>query len=218
MHPTQQGIGILGGTFDPIHHGHLRSALEIQQALNLAEVRLIPCFQPTHRPPPLASPEDRLAMIQSAIIDEPMLTVDDCEIQRKGPSYLIDTLIHLRKHNPNTPLCFIMGIDSLVGLPSWHRYEEIIELAHLVVIHRPRYTMPETGIISTLIKQRLQHNPEAVQKTLSGIMLLLSVTQLEISATEIRKQIAAGENPRYLLPNSVYKYIKEHGIYRMSHI
>src|ERR1043165_7745920 len=113
MYHLQQAIGIFGGTFDPIHFGHLRSALEIYQTLDLAEVRFIPCFQPVHRKLPIATPEDRLAMVRSAIAEEPMLTVDDREIQRKGPSYMIDTLEELRKLLPDHPLCLIMGIDAL---------------------------------------------------------------------------------------------------------
>src|SRR5438034_153245 len=109
MHHSHQAIGILGGTFDPIHFGHLRMALELHQALDLAEVRLIPCHQPVHRKLPAASPEHRLAMVEKAISTEPALRVDDCEIKRKSPSYMVDTLNNLRKNHPKTPLCLIMG-------------------------------------------------------------------------------------------------------------
>src|SRR5579872_5401499 len=115
MYDLQQAIGILGGTFDPIHFGHLRTALELYQALDLAEVRLIPCFQPVHRKLPTASPADRLAMVQTAIVNESALKVDDQEIQRQGPSYAIDTLENLRKELAHTPLCLIMGIDALLS-------------------------------------------------------------------------------------------------------
>jgi len=218
MHHTPQAMGILGGTFDPIHFGHLRMALELYQALNLAEVRLIPCYQPVHRKSPIASPEDRLAMVKAAILDEPALKVDDFEIQRQGPSYMVDTLTHLRKNNPETPLCLIMGIDALLGFPSWHRYEEILNLAHLVIAHRPQYHIPEVGAVSKLINQHLQHNPAVIHESLAGTIILQPVTPLDISATDIRKQIAMGRNPRYLLPETVYKYIEEHGVYRICHI
>src|SRR5579864_366976 len=118
MDHIQKPIGILGGTFDPIHFGHLRSALELHQALDLAEVRLIPCYQPVHRKSPIASPEQRLAMVRKAVENEPALQVDSCEIQRKGPSYMIDTLLTLHKKLPHTPLCLIMGIDALLNFPS----------------------------------------------------------------------------------------------------
>ena len=218
MYQLQQAIGILGGTFDPIHFGHLRTALELYQALELAEVRLIPCFQPVHRKLPVASPKHRLAMVQAAIADEPALKVDDCEIQRKGPSYTIDTLEALHKKLPDTPLCLIMGIDALLGFPSWHRWEDILTLAHLVVAHRPQYQLPQTGIVAQLLKQRLKHNFSALHECMAGNIILHPVTALDISATDIRKQIAMDRNPRYLLPSSVYQYIEKHGVYSISRI
>ena len=157
-------------------------------------------------------------MVHSAIESEPALRVDDCEIQRKGSSYTIDTLITLREKLPNTPLCLIMGIDALLGFTSWHRWEEILKLAHLVIAHRPQYNLPHTGIVADLLKQRLKHTPTALQECLNGNIVLHPVTALEISATDIRRQIAMGRNPRYLLPNNVYKYIQEHGVYSISHI
>ena len=218
MQKLQQAIGILGGTFDPIHFGHLRTALELYQALNLAEIRIIPCYQPVHRKMPVATPEQRLAMVQHAVEFEPVLKVDDCEIQRKGPSYSIDTVEMLRKANPNTPLCLIIGIDALLGFPSWHRYEEILLNAHLVIAHRPNYQLPTTGIVADLLKQRLKKTPSDLHECLAGNILFHPVTPLEISASYIRRQISIGRNPRYLLPDSVYKYIKQHGIYSLSGI
>jgi nicotinate-nucleotide adenylyltransferase len=211
-----QAIGILGGTFDPIHFGHLRMALELYQALDLAEVRLIPCYQPVHRKLPVASPEQRLAMVEKAISEEPALRVDDCEIRRKGPSYTIDTLHTLHAELPNTPLCVFMGIDALLNFPSWHKWEEILQLAHLVVAHRPQYQLPQTGIVAELLKQRLTGNPANLHRQTAGSILLHPVTSLEISSTYIRKQIAMGQNPRYLLPNSVYHYLKQNGTYSIS--
>ena len=218
MYHLQQAIGILGGTFDPIHFGHLRTALEIHQVLDLAEVRLIPCYQPVHRKMPVASPEQRLAMVECAIADEPALKAENCEILRKGPSYTIDTLEILHEKLPHTPLCLIMGIDALLSFPSWNRWEEILKLAHLVVVHRPQYQLPQAGIVADLLKQRLKHNPTEIHGCLAGNIFLQPVTALEISATDIRKQIAAGRNPRYLLPASVYRYIQQHGVYSISRL
>ncbi len=218
MYDIQQPIGLLGGTFDPIHFGHLRTALEMYQVHELAEVRLIPCYRPVHRKLPVASPEHRLAMVKKAIADEPALKVDDCEIQRKGPSYTIDTLEILREQLPHTPLCLIMGIDALLGFLSWHRWEDILKLAHLIIAHRPQYHLPQTGIIAELLKERLKHHSSAVHESLSGHIVLHPVTPLEISATDIRKQIAAGKNPRYLLPDAVYQYIEQHGVYSIKRI
>jgi nicotinate-nucleotide adenylyltransferase len=216
MPNLQQAIGILGGTFDPIHFGHLRMALELCQALDLAHVRLIPCYQPVHRKLAEASPEQRLAMVRRAIASEALLQVDNCEIQRKGPSYTIDTLTILHKNLPTTPLCLIMGIDALLHFPSWHRWEEILKLSHLVVAHRPQYQLPQTGIVADLLKERLTKNTAVLHKNLAGHILLHPVTSLDISSTDIRKQIAMGNNPRYLLPNNVYNYIKRHGTYSIS--
>jgi nicotinate-nucleotide adenylyltransferase len=209
----QKPIGILGGTFDPIHFGHLRMALELYQALDLKEVRLIPTFQPVHRKVPVATPAQRLAMVKKAIEHEPALIVDACEIMREGPSYTIDTLKALHKKLPQTPLCLIMGIDALLNFPSWHKWEDILKLAHLVVAHRPQYQLLETGTVASLLKQRLTDNPANLHKSQGGSIFLHPVTPLEISSTDIRKQIAGGRNPRYLLPNSVYNYIKQHGTY-----
>jgi nicotinate-nucleotide adenylyltransferase len=218
MYTLKQATGIFGGTFDPVHFGHLRTALEIRQALELAEVRLIPCYQPVHRKLPLASPKDRLAMVQCAIAGEPALCVDDCEIRRKSPSYTIDTLLTLRKQLPDTSLCLIMGIDALLGLPGWHRFEEILENAHLIVAHRPQYQLPKTGIIATLLKNRLSQSHLALHETRAGLIYLHPVTPLEISATDIRRQIATGNNPRYLLPDAVHEYIRQHGVYNISRL
>jgi nicotinate-nucleotide adenylyltransferase len=218
MQTPEKPIGLLGGTFDPIHFGHLRTALELYQALDLAEVRLIPCFQPVHRKLPIATPIQRLAMVQSAIMNEPALTVDDCEIRRQGPSYMIDTLINLRARKPQTPLCLIMGIDALLGFPSWHRYQDILSLAHLIIAHRPHYHVPQTGTIANLLKKHLIQNHHALHTALSGHIILHPVTPLEISATDIRKQITMGQNPRFLLPDPVYQYIKEHGVYSISQL
>jgi nicotinate-nucleotide adenylyltransferase len=218
VYHLQQAIGILGGTFDPIHFGHLRTAIELHQALDLAEVRLIPCYQPVHRKLPIASPEQRLEMAYCAVHDEPALTIDNCEIERQRPSYTIETLEILRQKFPQTPLCLIMGIDAFLGFPSWHRYEEILALAHLVIAHRPQYQIPSSGIVTSLLKERLKHNAVAIHESLGGHIILHPVTPLEISATDIRKQIATSQNPRYLLPNNVYKYIQQHGVYSLSHI
>jgi len=205
--------GILGGTFDPIHFGHLRTAIELQQTLELSSVRLIPCHQPVHRKSPTTSPTHRLAMAKLAIIGEPSLTVDTCEIEREAPSFTVDTLELLRAKLPSTPLCLFMGIDALLGLPNWHRWQEILTLAHIVVAHRPHYELPTNGIISDLLKKHLQDSALSVHQQLAGHIILQSVTALEISATYIRDQFLTNKNPRYLLPDSVYNYIKEQKVY-----
>lgn len=218
MHQTHKALGILGGTFDPVHFGHLRMALELYEALDLAKVHMMPCFQPVHRKQPVATPEQRLAMVQSAVLDEPALVADDREIKRKGPTYTIDTLLDMRAEMPDTPLCLLIGIDAFLGFPSWHRWKDILNYAHLIVAHRPNYQLPATGIVADLMKARLQNEIAFIHENLAGGILFRPITSLEISATDIRKQIAMGRNPRYLLPDSVYHYIKQHGTYSISRI
>ncbi|MBV9576184.1 MAG: nicotinate-nucleotide adenylyltransferase [Gammaproteobacteria bacterium] len=215
MYQTHKAIGILGGTFDPIHLAHLRMALELYESLNLAKVHMMPCFQPMHRKQPIASPEHRLAMVKCAVAAEPALSADDTEIKRKGATYTIDTLMTLREKMPDIPLCLLMGIDAFLNFSSWHRWKDILTQAHLIVAHRPRYQLPLTGVMADLLKKHLQTEINFIHENLAGGILLKPITALEISATDIRKQIAMGANPRYLLPDSVYDYVKEHRIYKV---
>lgn len=216
MHQSHPAIGILGGTFDPIHFGHLRLALELHQILNLGKVHILPCYQPVHRKTPVASAKDRLAMVECAIRDEPAFVADSREIRREGPSYMIDSLMEMRKELSCTPLCLLLGIDAFLSFTSWYRWKDILNLAHLIVAHRPQYHLPVTGMIADLIRERSQQNLSFVHENMAGGILLQPITPLEISATDIRKQIAMGCNPRYLLPNKVYDYIKQHGTYRIT--
>lgn len=217
-HQSHQAIGILGGTFDPIHMGHLRLALEMHDTLNLRKVHIIPCFRPVHRKMPSATPEDRLAMVECAVKNEPALFADPREIRRKNPSYMIDTVLEMREEMPDHPLCLLVGLDAFLGFTSWHRWEDILRNTHIVVAHRPQYQLPETGVIAELIKERLERDHTYIHQHKGGKILLMPITQLEISASDIRKQIAMGRNPRYLLPDSVYEYIKQHGTYSISRI
>lgn len=217
-HQSHEAIGILGGTFDPIHMGHLRLALEMHDTLNLRKVHIIPCFRPVHRKMPSASPEDRLAMIECAVKNEPALFADAREIRRKNPSYMIDTVLEMREEMPDHPLCLLVGLDAFLGFASWHRWKDILQETHIVVAHRPQYQLPDTGIIADLIKERLERDHTYIHQHKAGKILLMPITQLEISASDIRKQIAMGSNPRYLLPDNVYEYIKQHGTYSISRI
>lgn len=210
-------IGILGGTFDPIHFGHLRFALELLTACDLAYIKLIPCYHPVHRATPVASPNERLIMVKKAIVSEPSLKIDDREIRWQNRSYTIDTIESLRVELPNTPLCFLMGIDALSGFTSWQRHKDILKQAHLIVAHRPYYQLPKTGALAKLLKQHLTHDVTDLHQHLAGKILLHPVTALEISASDIRRQIADNENPRFLLPENVYQYILKNKIYRKKH-
>jgi nicotinate-nucleotide adenylyltransferase len=215
LHPA---IGILGGTFDPIHFGHLRMAIELKEVLNLTNVHLIPCHYPVHRKSPVASADERLQMVKKAIINEPALLADDREIRRQSPSYMIETLHEMRQEMPTTPLCLLLGIDAFLGFASWYRFEEILTIAHLIIAHRPQYYLPASGLLAELLKQHLHSENNYIHEHLAGGILLRPITALDISATDIRKQFAVGKNPRYLLPDNVYQYIQDEGIYCISRI
>jgi len=213
MQRPKSTIGLLGGTFDPIHCGHLRMALELYAELKLSKVHIIPCYQPVHRPEPIASAEKRLDMIKCAIQNEPSLYLDTREIDRKGPSYFIDTLMELRHDFPDTSLCLLLGLDSFLGFTYWHRYTEILNYCHIIIAHRPQFQLPDYGLIAELLYKQLQNDISFIHDHLAGGILLSPITPLDISASQIRKQFANGCNPRYLLPDVVYNYIKQNNLY-----
>lgn len=212
----QSAIGILGGTFDPIHAGHLRLAIELKQNLDLSRVILVPCHRPPHRQEPQASPKQRLSMVKAAIRDEAFLEVSDLEIRRGGTSYMIDTLEMLRAQFPNQALCLLLGIDAFLGFAGWHRYQDILNLAHLVIAHRPRFQLPTRGLIASLLKKHGTTQFQDLHSHLNGFIYSSPMTPLEISATDIRKQISLGRNPKFLLPDRVLNYIHMHHIYRID--
>lgn len=212
--PSDKPIGILGGTFDPIHYGHLRPALEALEDLGLAEIRFIPCRQPPHRELPLASPEQRLALIERAIAGQPGFLVDDRELQREGPSFMVDTLNSLRSElGGEIPLCLLLGMDAFIGLARWHRWQELPDLAHLIILHRPGTDMPRSDFIDSVKGWHSFSHPLRLREQPAGGILFQPVTQLDISATQIRSLIAVGKSPRYLLPEAVLNYILDQNLY-----
>lgn len=207
-------IGVFGGTFDPVHHGHLRAALELLQGLQLQELRLIPSRIPPHRGAPGASPEQRLAMLRVAVRGQAGFRVDERELRREGPSYTVDTLHSLRAELGAVPLCLIVGADAFLGFPTWHRWTELMELAHVVVMRRPGWSAPRVGPVAELLQQRLVQDPAQLREQGAGYILVWPVTQLDISASRIREEIRLGKSPRYLLPEAVWDMIQAEGIYR----
>lgn len=206
--------GIFGGTFDPIHFGHLRTAFELLQALRLSEMRFMPAGNPPHRESTIASAEVRLAMVQAAVDDQPGFVVDDREIRREGLSYSVDTMRTLREDFPDRSLCLIVGMDAFLGLPKWHQWRELLNLTHLVVAHRPGWRAPSMGPLGELLVDRGTGRINDLHEALSGCIYIHAVTQLEISSTEVRKSIAAGRDPRYLMPDAVRSIIGQTGCYR----
>jgi nicotinate-nucleotide adenylyltransferase len=206
-------IGIFGGTFDPVHYGHLRTAFELLQALDLEEVRFIPCGDPPHRGVTFAPAARRLDMVRLATREEPGFLVDDRELRREGPSYSIDTLASLREEFPGRSLCLITGMDAFLGLPTWHRWDEILDFAHIVVAHRPGWQAPDDGALGALIGERKTRRKSDLHETPGGRVYIDAVTQLEIASTEIRSLVAQGYDPRYLMPDAVRAVIMESSCY-----
>jgi nicotinate-nucleotide adenylyltransferase len=204
-----QPIGVFGGTFDPIHCGHLRTAFELGQELKLAEVRFLPTGTPPHREHLVATPELRLQMVQAAIADEPRFVVDDREVRRSGLSYSVDTLTELRREYPQRSLCVLLGMDAFLGLPNWHRWRELLTLAHIVVAHRPGWRAPITGPLGEVMVDHGTGSIATLHEECAGRVYVRSVTQLEISSTELRALIVAGRDPRYLVPDPVRQIILE---------
>jgi nicotinate-nucleotide adenylyltransferase len=209
-------IGIFGGTFDPIHFGHLRTAYEMLRALRLAEVRFVPAGDPPHRPAPRVTASQRLELVHAAVADQPGFVVDDREVRRAGPSYTVLTLGELREQLPATPLCLIVGMDAFLGLPTWHRWQELLELAHVVVAPRPGWVEPSTGALGDLLAARRATSPDALHRAIAGNVHIQPVTQLEISSTDLRALLAAGHDPRYLVPDAVRDTLRRTGCYCVS--
>lgn len=206
-------IGIFGGTFDPIHYGHLRSAFELLQALRLSEVRFVPSADPPHRNSTFAPARLRYRMVEVAVTDQPGFVVDDCEFRRDGPSYTFDTLTAVREEHPDESLCLITGMDAYLGLTSWHRWDEILNLAHIIVAHRPGWKLPDTGELGELLAANGTTSVDDLHTSSCGRIYDHAVTQLEIASTEIRALIAAGRDPRFLMPDSVREVIVDSGCY-----
>lgn len=207
-------IGIFGGTFDPVHYGHLRSALEVKDIFGLDEVRLIPCANPPHRGQPAVSAEMRLHMLELAVKNRPGLKIDTRELDRydlhQTPSYMVDTLKSLRQEFENEPLLLFIGSDAFKHLTGWHQWQRLFDYAHIVVMTRPGF---ETQQLDDFFKARLAVDIKELSQASAGKLCFQQVTQLDISATAIRDIIARKQNPVFLLPDAVIEYIKQNQLY-----
>jgi nicotinate (nicotinamide) nucleotide adenylyltransferase len=207
-------IGILGGTFDPVHNGHLRMAIECLERLDLTEVHMIPLYAPPHRPAPHASPEDRLAMLSLAAGKVSGLVVDGSELYRKGVSYTIDTVIAMRERIGNTPVCLLIGTDAFNTLHTWRRWRELLDHVHIVVADRPgAHLITEDKTLNNILDQYLISSAGILHTSPAGKFFHLQIPWLDISATRIRDMIRAGKNPAFLLPGAVIHYIHDHQLY-----
>lgn len=211
-----QPIGILGGTFDPVHNGHLRLAVELVQTLGLAHMRLLPSARPPHRGAPGATPGQRAKWLRVAIAGQPRLRLDDRELLRQGPSYMVDTLVSLRRELPQTPLCLVMGRDVYAGLPQWRQWERLFDYCHIVLVDRPGIDPALPECAARELKARHGADAAALGQSLGGGIHVCSPPPLEISASRIRGLLAAGLSPRFLLPDVVLNEILDAGVYQQQ--
>ena len=213
--PQAGPVGVFGGTFNPVHYGHLRSALELVEHLDLAECRLMPSAQPPHRDAPACSAEHRAAMVELAVRGEPRLVCDRRELERDAPSYTVDSLQEMRGElGAGHSLVLVVGCDALLGLPTWHRWQALLDLAHIVVLARPGWHLPDTGDMGAwLARHRLQDAAALRERPFGGVHVE-SLRPLDISATEIRRLLKSGKSARYLLPEQVLDYIEANKLYR----
>lgn len=204
-------IGLMGGTFDPIHFGHLRSAWEVSQQLGLNEMHFIPSATPVHRPQPVASAEQRLAMVKAAVEPISGWQVNDCELRRERPSYTVDTLLELRATlGDEHEFWFLMGSDAFEGLLSWHRWQEVLSLTNIAVMVRAGYHPRCCSQLQALLTFPTQ------QAVKAGRVKLVEVTALAISATQIRAELLSNQLPRFLVSESVLEYIQQHRMYEFK--
>lgn len=211
-------MAILGGTFDPVHYGHLRLAADVRAALALPEVRLVPAGDPPHRTPPVASARDRVAMLELALREFPGLVLDTREINRGGKSYTVDTLAELRRENPASSLALLVGADAFRGLPAWHRWRELFDFAHLVVVPRPGISLDDLpGPLAREWQARITGDPQVLRSRIGGSIFLQPVSAQPVSSTAIRDALARGGAAKAriagLLPAAVLAYIESKRLY-----
>lgn len=203
-----------GGTFDPVHHGHLRLAVELRECLQVPEIALVPCHIPPHRESPGASGDRRLELLRLAVAEEPGLLVDDRELNREGASYTADTLRQIRNEiGPDEPLVMVVGTDSFAGFDRWQEWESIPQLAHIVVVVRPGADLAAGSAPAEMLAARAAESVDELHQAPAGRVLVLEPPLMDISATGIRERILSGRSPRYLVPDSVLNRICQLGLY-----
>jgi nicotinate-nucleotide adenylyltransferase len=213
---VQKLIGILGGTFDPVHYGHLKPAQEILWRLRLDELRMVPCFSPVHRQPPVATPEQRLRMLRLALPEFPQFILDDRELRRGGDSYTVDTLDELRQELPQATLCLLMGLDALEGFKKWRRWRQILKLAHLLISARPGYGLEPGSERGKLMAEFGLASELGLRDRQAGGILLVATAQYEISSTVIRQRLRERQSVAGLLPPAVGEWLSENRIYEVN--
>lgn len=208
--------GILGGTFDPVHYGHLKPARYVMRQAALDELRLVPGCRPVHRDPPVATGEQRLTMLRLALEEFPEFIVDDRELKRGGLSYTFDTLTDLRREYPQAHLCLLMGMDAFKGFTGWYRWQEVLELAHILVMIRPGYGLTSQDDVSALLQQRAIATAAELRTRPAGGILSIQVPVENISSTEIRDRLRRDQSVHDLLPAPVERWLRQHPIYSVQ--
>lgn len=210
----QKSVAIFGGTFDPVHNGHIKIACELKKLLDVDELRLVPSLLPPHRNQPRASEQQRLTMLQLATRDTD-LVIDERELQRKGTSYTVDTLRSLRGElGPDVTLVLCMGTDAFCALDSWHHWQEILTLAHIAVAKRADCDLNLNKAMSKLLTEHKVKSPEHLLQQPGGKIYLAELSQVPLSSTQVREALMAGNLSADALPLSVQQYIEEQQLYR----
>ncbi len=205
-----RAIGFFGGTFDPVHCGHIQMALAAKKCLQLDEVRLLPCHQPPHRESPQLSSQQRLLLLNLAVSNIDGLSIDGRELKRDKLSWTVDTLKECRKEfGDELSITLLMGVDAYNDLQTWHEWQQLPKLAHIGVLQRPEYTMPKKGILADWLESS---SAAKIHTQPAGMVIALEQPQLPWSATAVREQLALGVRPRGL-PKSVLNYIVAHQLY-----
>lgn len=210
---TAKFIGIYGGTFDPIHLGHLTAASEVQKKIGLDEVRMVLSANPPHRAIPILSAKDRFSLLKLAVNDFQTLVADSCEIDRGGSSYMVDTLLNFRQRNPNSSFVLILGMEAFNGLMSWHRWEELIGLAHIVVTDRAGFDNRFEQNINTYVAPLLTTDKSELKQRTHGKIYVQPVTAVDISATLIRQRIKDKKTVKKMLTSNCLNAINKNSFY-----
>ncbi len=205
---------ILGGTFDPLHFGHLRMAQEMLNQFPRAKVALMPAAYPPHRAQPGASPEQRIEMLQLVLSDVPQIQIDSRELEREAPSYSVVTLQEIRREIGDDCLIFLMGTDAFSKLDQWYQWRSLLDLTNILVIGRPSSGLPAEGTVAELYQQKAVENIKQLAEHAHGRVGFYQMPQLDISSTYIRGQIKCGKSPRFLLPSVILNYINLNHLYQ----
>jgi nicotinate-nucleotide adenylyltransferase len=206
-------IGLYGGTFDPIHLGHLKAASEVQEKIALDEVRMVLSANPPHRSEPCLTAQQRFSLLTLAVNNFQHIEADGCEMERAGPSYMVDTLRSFRIKKPTASLVLILGMEAFNGLMSWHRWEGIIDLAHIVVTDRAGFNNHFNEELEEYVRPFLTKDKSQLKQLTHGKIYVQSVTAVDVSATKIRQRIKNKKPVNTMLTNNCLDVVRKNGFY-----